>query len=299
MKLNKQYLKKLLEAFEISEKSAIDLLDLQKAGFNYEEEENEDFVFHMQFLNDKGFVEREDKGLGFGFDKAADGAVMWSILPLRLTAHGHEYLKALTEQNKDDLLEVLSRRGCSQKNAVRLGDAINDLRQWDKDTYRNTAQALIDDDLIVSLRGDSVVFTIEGCRRAEKILSPSSTFTQNILNAKTVINSPIQQGGTNAKMDQTVNYSSNDLDNLRRLVDVFDKHIDELALDAMVKRKAMAQIATIKAQLDDEPDPVIVKRAGRTLRNITEGAIGSLIATAVQQPAVWVWVATIIKLFFS
>ena len=100
------------------------------------------------------------------------------------------------------------------------------------------------------------------------------------------------------KMDQTVNYSSNDLDNLRRLVDVFDKHIDELALDAMVKRKAMAQIATIKAQLDDEPDPVIVKRAGRTLRNITEGAIGSLIATAVQQPAVWVWVATIIKLFF-
>jgi hypothetical protein len=85
---------------------------------------------------------------------------------------------------------------------------------------------------------------------------------------------------------QIVSYSRDDLDDLRRLVEVFDKHLDDLALDAAAKRKAEAQVATIKAQLKDEPDPVIVKQAGRTLRNITEGAIGSLIAAAAQ-PTVW------------
>ena len=51
--------------------------------------------------------------------------------------------------------------------------------------------------------------------------------------------------------------------------------------------KAKAQIATIQAQLaDDEPDGRIIAQAGRTLRNITEGAIGSLIAAAVQ-PGIW------------
>ena len=45
-------------------------------------------------------------------------------------------------------------------------------------------------------------------------------------------------------------------------------------------------------------DRVIVKQAGRTLRNITEGAIGSLIATAAQ-PTVWAWAAPIIAKLFG
>jgi hypothetical protein len=34
---------------------------------------------------------------------------------------------------------------------------------------------------------------------------------------------------------------------------------------------------------------MVVRQAGRTLRNIIEGAIGSLAATAAQ-PAVWHWI---------
>jgi hypothetical protein len=75
-------------------------------------------------------------------------------------------------------------------------------------------------------------------------------------------------------------------------------HLNELNIDAYQKQKAEAQIATIKAQLtDDEPDPVIIKQAGRTLRNITEGAIGSLVATAVQ-PAVWHWISQAMAMLF-
>lgn len=97
---------------------------------------------------------------------------------------------------------------------------------------------------------------------------------------------------------QIVSYSRDDLDDLRRLVEVFDKHLDDLALDAAAKRKAEAQVATIKAQLKDEPDPVILKQAGRTLRNITEGAIGSLIAAAAQ-PTVWATAAALLAKLFG
>lgn len=75
-----------------------------------------------------------------------------------------------------------------------------------------------------------------------------------------------------------------------RLVTEFASHIHELNLDARQRQIAEVQIATLRAQLTGEADPVILKQAGRTLRNITEGAIGTLLATAVAQPAVWLWI---------
>ncbi len=206
----------------------------------------------------------------------------------------------VTEQNKDDLLEIMYRMSRGELNKpVLLGEAKIHFDHWDKDTFWNTAQALVDDNLIVlrDHRGYAV-FTLDGRRRVEARLNPSPTITQNIVNTDKLINSPIQQGGADAKMTQTVSYSRDDLDDLRRLVEVFDQHLDDLGLDATANRKVMAQVATIKAQLEDDPDPVIVKQAGRTLRNITEGAIGSLIATAAQ-PAVWAWAAPIIAKFFG
>lgn len=207
----------------------------------------------------------------------------------------------VTEQNKDDLLEVIYRKGGGQK-AVLLGEVIIQFVHWDKDTFWDTAQALEDDKLIV-LGGRTsytatAALTLDGQRRVEKRLYPSPTITQNTVNAATLINSPIQQGGAHATMTQTVSYSREDSDDLHRLVEVFENHFDDLALDAAAKRKAMAQVATIKAQLEDDPDPVIVNQAGRTLRNITEGAIGSLIATAAQ-PTLWAWAATIIAKLFG
>src|SRR5664280_358148 len=75
---------------------------------------------------------------------------------------------------------------------------------------------------------------------------------------------------------------------LARLITDFANHLDELNLDARQKQRAEVQIAALTAELAGEPDPAMVRQAGRTLRNITEGAIGSLLATAVQ-PNVWSW----------
>lgn len=123
-------------------------------------------------------------------------------------------------------------------------------------------------------------------------------FTQNTVIANTITNAPIQQGGAHASMTQTVSYSLEDLNDMRQLLNVFDEHLDDLDLNESEKRKVMKQVGIIRLQLEDEPDSVIVKQAGRSLRNITEGAIGSLVATAVQ-PIIWSWAAPIIEKLFG
>ncbi len=77
---------------------------------------------------------------------------------------------------------------------------------------------------------------------------------------------------------------------ISRLVTEFTAHLDELNLDTRQKQRAEIQIATLQAELNGDPDPVIVMQAGHTLRNITEGAIGSLLAKAVTNPLVWQWI---------
>lgn len=194
-----------------------------------------------------------------------------------------------SEQNKDDLLEEIYRKANGQVNGTLWLDELRLLHfeNWDGNTFEHTVQALEHDGLItVQHHNRYVNLTVAGRRRAESSLNPPPTFTQNTFTANTVTNSPIQQGGAQTAMSQIVSYAQEDSDNLRRLVEVFENHIDDLGLDATTKRKATAQVATIRAQLEDEPNQVIVKEAGHTLRNLTEGVIGGLIASAAQ-PTVW------------
>lgn len=92
MKIDQDYLKKLLEACQVSEKPTFDIEDLQTAGFDYN---NPQFEFHMMILTDQRFIELDDGDRGFGLTKGADGFQSWSVLPLRLTASGHQFIEAL------------------------------------------------------------------------------------------------------------------------------------------------------------------------------------------------------------
>jgi len=130
---------------------------------------------------------------------------------------------------------------------------------------------------------------------------PSQFFplvTYNVVNIGTAIHSPFQQAGAQSTQSQVITSGSQELSDLSRLVTELTIHLNELDIDARQKRKAEAQISTLKAQLADEPNPVIVQQAGRTLRNITEGAIGSLLATAAQ-PTVWHWIQQTMATLFS
>ena len=68
---------------------------------------------------------------------------------------------------------------------------------------------------------------------------------------------------------------------LARQITELSTHIDELNLDSRQKQRAGAHNGILSAQLGGEPDQEIVKQAGRALWSITQGAIGSLLATGV------------------
>jgi len=120
----------------------------------------------------------------------------------------------------------------------------------------------------------------------------------NVTHIETAINSPVTQGGHHARQTVNASYANNERAELERLVAAFAEHLPELALVPADHRKASVQLQTIQAQLSDEPDPVIVRQAGKTLRNITEGAIGSLLAAAAQ-PGVWHWIEALSRTYFG
>ena len=96
----------------------------------------------------------------------------------------------------------------------------------------------------------------------------------------------IAQGSESFSQSSTFGIQSQDL---ARLVNDLAGHLVELNLDSHQQKRAEAQIAALKAELAGKPDPTMVMQAGRTLRNITEGAIGSLLAAGVQ-PSLWLWI---------
>ncbi|MBK5276364.1 MAG: hypothetical protein JJE30_15130 [Desulfuromonadales bacterium] len=108
---------------------------------------------------------------------------------------------------------------------------------------------------------------------------------KNYISIGQAINSPITQG-INSTQTVTTNYTPISKDELVDFVNSFREHISDLKLSTQEERKVNAQLATIEAQLLDEPNPEVLKQTFASIKNITEGAIGSLLATAAQ-PGVW------------
>jgi hypothetical protein len=72
VKIEQDYLKKLLEAGQASEKPTFDIEDLKASGFDYNDPQ---FEFHMKILTDQGFIEQDDGSPGFGLTKS------WTVFP--------------------------------------------------------------------------------------------------------------------------------------------------------------------------------------------------------------------------
>jgi hypothetical protein len=70
--------------------------DFKAAGIDHNEDA---FVFHLHLLADQGFVVREDGKPGFGLEGGVGGYRSWSLVPLRLTAQGHNFIETL--RNKE------------------------------------------------------------------------------------------------------------------------------------------------------------------------------------------------------
>jgi hypothetical protein len=111
--------------------------------------------------------------------------------------------------------------------------------------------------------------------------------------------SRIQQAGVHSLLSLSFSRGSDERADLKTALQEISESIHKLKLDERGRRKAEVQIATIQAQLaDDEPESGIIASAGVTLRNVTEGAIASLLAAAAQ-PTIWRWVSEVMTALFA
>ena len=100
MKIDQEYLKRVLNAFIDSPRSFVWVADIMETGIDLDDR----FLFHMQILEDQGFVECLDKKSELGYEITLGGDFEWKSRPLRLTAAGHEFAEAL---NRPEIWEVL------------------------------------------------------------------------------------------------------------------------------------------------------------------------------------------------
>lgn len=100
MKIDQEYLKLMLNTFVASPHSFIWVSDLVDQGIEMDDK----FLFHIQILEDQGFVESLDKKSDLGYEILLGGEFKWQSRPLRLTASGHEFVEAL---NKSEVWEII------------------------------------------------------------------------------------------------------------------------------------------------------------------------------------------------
>ena len=100
MKIDDEYLKKLLNTFLDSPRSFVELNDFSERSIAIDDK----FLFHMQALEDQAMVECLNKEKSLGYIIALSGRFEWISRPLRLTAPGHEFADAL---NRSEVWEGL------------------------------------------------------------------------------------------------------------------------------------------------------------------------------------------------
>jgi len=118
MKIDIDYISRLLNVFLEAQTSHISILDFPKADIPIETEDelvNEEFLFHIQIALENGLMSDRDMKIDglktIGLHLMGNGGLTIAIKPIRLTQKGHDFALAL--QNK----EVLTRLKTELKNA--------------------------------------------------------------------------------------------------------------------------------------------------------------------------------------
>ncbi|USD22151.1 DUF2513 domain-containing protein [Microbulbifer variabilis] len=104
MRIDIEYLKELLGIILDHDKPDFNIgLDKINPLWNDDDKLNK-LVFHLEILNDQGLIKSTNGSSSLGFRRASDGSVMVGVIPLRLTADGHQFASDLS---KPGVLEKL------------------------------------------------------------------------------------------------------------------------------------------------------------------------------------------------
>jgi len=98
MKVDIEYIKNLLDV--VLEHDHPDFrIDLEgiKPLWHGDDEKLKKLIFHMEILEDQYLIESAINSNGIGFGRVSNGDFTISIIPLRLTAQGHQFASDLSK----------------------------------------------------------------------------------------------------------------------------------------------------------------------------------------------------------
>lgn len=95
MKIDPDYIKRILTKAQSSEKAIFNIYDLVD---DKNDISDETFIFHMQILSDQKLIvtDGSDNSSDIGVSRTGNGQVCWRVTHLRLTSTGHDFIEALT-----------------------------------------------------------------------------------------------------------------------------------------------------------------------------------------------------------
>lgn len=131
---------------------------------------------------------------------------------------------------------------------------------------------------------DAVCLTHAGVMEVEAALSqpdrPTEHFPVNIIHIEQTSHSQIQQGTVGSTQSGT--FTSLDLAAVAEFVGGLKTMLPQLGLTGEDEAVAQSDIATIETQLSSpRPKAEIIKESLRSIRNIAEGAVGSMAASGI------------------
>ncbi|MGR5062006.1 hypothetical protein [Photobacterium sp. DNB22_13_2] len=105
MKIDIEYIKNFLELVLENNHPDFKLNQDSFKGFISTDDELHKLVFHLEILEDQGLLKNSSNNLqGIGFSRSGCGSFSVSIIPLRLTAQGHQFASDLV---KPGVIETL------------------------------------------------------------------------------------------------------------------------------------------------------------------------------------------------
>ena len=92
MRIDHDYLRSLLTAFQAAEGPTTDIDELDGHGINRSDDR---FLFHLQLMEDESLVVGTSGDGELGYQFYGGGGIVWSVVPIRLTAWGHHFADAM------------------------------------------------------------------------------------------------------------------------------------------------------------------------------------------------------------
>jgi len=152
-----------------------------------------------------------------------------------------------------------------------------------EDDFKATLIYLMNEGVVDGTRG-SAWLTHAGVVEVEAALSqpdkPTQHFPVNIIHIEQMSHSQIQQGTVDSEQSGT--FTSLDLAEVAEFVVGLKTTLPQLRLTGDDEGIAQSDIATIETQLSSpRPNVGIIKESLRSIRNIAEGAAGSMAASGI------------------